>query len=64
MNDASNIIITNKQSNLTRIKFAKMNNKISTVVNISEIMQKTNQLKPINNNNISKNSEKNNYQKN
>ena len=65
MNDASNVIITNNQSDLTRIKFAKMNNKISTVVNISEIIQKSNQLKPINNNKISKNSEKsNNYQKN
>ena len=64
MNDASNVIITNNQSDLTRIKFAKANNKISTVVNVSEIVQKTNQLKSMNNNNT-KNANKNiNHHKN
>ena len=32
MNDASNVIITNNQSDLTRIKFGQMNNKITNVV--------------------------------
>lgn len=64
MNDASNLIITNNQSDLTRIKFAKANNKISTVVNISEIVQKSNQLKSMNNNNTKKTDKNNNNQKN
>lgn len=59
MNDASNIIITNNQSDLTRIKFGKVNNKISTVVNISEEAQKNNQTKMKNNINNSQKIEKN-----
>ena len=42
MNDASNVIITNNQSNITQIKFGKMNNKISNIVNVSELVQKNN----------------------
>ena len=65
MNDASNVIITNNQSDLTRIKFAKANNKISTVVKVSEIVQKTNQINSMNNNNNTKYANKNNnHQKN
>lgn len=53
MNDASNIIITNNKSDLTYIKFNKMNNKAKSPVNISEVIQKINQSKSKNNNNHS-----------
>ena len=52
MIDASNVIITNNQSDITRIKFGQMNNKITKVVNITEIIQKNNQSKSKTNNNI------------
>ena len=60
MNDASNVIITNNQSDITRIKFGKMNNKISNIVNVSELVQKNNPSKSkskttYNNQNIEKN---------
>ena len=51
MNDASNVVITNNQSDLTRIKFEQMNNKITNVVNITQIVQKNSQSKSKNNNN-------------
>ena len=50
MNDASNVIITNHQSDITRIKFGQRNNKITNVVNVTDIVQKNNQLKSKNNN--------------
>lgn len=40
MNDASNAIITNNHSDLTKIKFAKANKKISTIINVTDIIQK------------------------
>ena len=46
MNDASNVVITNNNhSDITRIKFGKINNKITNIVNVSELVQKTNQSK-------------------
>ena len=63
MNDASNIIITNNKSDLTYIKFNKMNNKAKSPVNISEVIQKINQSKSKNNNNHS-NGKGNNKPKN
>ena len=45
MNDASNVVITNHQSDITRIKFGKVNNKISNIVNVSDLVQKNNQSK-------------------
>mgnify|MGYP006873129813 CR=1 FL=1 len=42
MNDASNIIITNNQSNITRVKFGKLNNKKSSTNDKSSVTQKTN----------------------
>ena len=67
MNDASNVIITNNQSDLTRIKFGQMNNKITNVVNITEIVQKNSQLKSKNNNNtntIQNNKDNDNHKNN
>ena len=58
MNDASNVIITNHQSDITRIKFGQRNNKITNVVNVTDIVQKNNQLK-LKNNNINKTIENN-----
>jgi hypothetical protein len=40
MNDASNIIITNNQSNITRVKFGKLNNKKSSTNDKSNIAPK------------------------
>ena len=39
INDASNIIITNNKSDLTYVKFNKVNNKAKSPINISEIIQ-------------------------
>ena len=60
MNDASNVIITNNQSNLAKIKFGKLNNKISKIVNVSELIPRNNQQKSKNNNDIIKKVDKNN----
>ena len=40
MNDASNIIITNNQSKITRVKFGKFNNKKSNTNDKSNIAPK------------------------
>ena len=45
MNDASNVIITNHQSDITRIKFGKVKNKISNIVKVSDLVQKNNKSK-------------------
>ena len=60
MNDASNVIISNNQSDLTRIKFAKANNKITTIVNVGDIIQKNN-LQKSKINNSKQNSNEINY---
>ena len=58
MNDASNVIITNNKSDLTYVKFNKLNNKAKSPINISEIIQKTNQSKSKSNNNSNINDNK------
>ena len=62
INDASNIIITNNKSDLTYVKFNKVNNKAKSPINISEIIQKTNQSKSkkMNNQNLDENKKSNN----
>ena len=58
MNDASNVIITNNKSDLTYVKFNKLNNKAKSPINISEIIQKANQSKSKSNNNSNINDNK------
>ena len=57
INDASNAIITNNQSDL---KFKKLNNKITKIIDVSELIPRNNQPKLKNNNDNTKKIDKNN----
>lgn len=64
MNDASNVIITNNQSDITKIKLGKVNNKKTPVLNNQDISQKNNQSNFNNNYHNSKQIQNNNDKSN